>query len=111
MPIGQLHCHRQAECRFSRQCSPPSPVGAADTDGLLMLAAHAELSRGKQTVNDVIILPHPIIDELAVAFGTYHEQWRRFSLRVSDGYLDVDFGAVIESLDRPPGRGLSPSIA
>jgi hypothetical protein len=57
-----------------------------------MLAAHTKLSRGKQAVNDVVILPHTIVDEFTIAFGPDDKQRRRFSLCDSGGHLDVDFG-------------------
>jgi hypothetical protein len=34
-----------------------------------MLASHAELYRSEQAVDDVIILPHAIVDKLTIAFG------------------------------------------
>jgi len=53
--------------RFARR-SPQPPVSARDTDGLLMLATKPQLGGAEQPVDDIIVLPHAIIDELAVAF-------------------------------------------
>ena len=69
-----------------------------------MLAAHTKLGCGKQAVNDVVILPHTIVDELTIAFGPDDKQRRRFSLCDSGRHLDVDFGAVIERRDWSSGR-------
>src|SRR6266404_7853534 len=104
MLIGRLHCHLQADCRFPRPNSPRPPVGTADADGLLMFPAHPELRRGEQTVDDVIILPDTIIDELAIAFGADHKQWWRFSLRNTAGHFDINLGTVIERGNQPPRR-------
>jgi hypothetical protein len=79
MPIGQVHYHRLGGCRFPRPCSPRPSIGPADPHGLLMLSAHAELGRGEQAVNDVVILPDAIIDELTVAFGSDDKQRRRLT--------------------------------
>ena len=46
-----------------------SPVGPADPNGLLMFTAHAKLCCGEQPIDDVVILPHTIIDELTIALG------------------------------------------
>jgi hypothetical protein len=67
MSVGQVHCHRPSESRFHRPRSPRPPVGPADPNGLLMLAARAELGRGEQAVDDAVILPNAIIDELTIA--------------------------------------------
>src|SRR5271168_610566 len=104
MPVGQGHCHRPPVCRLPRLCSPRSPVGPADPNGLLMLAAHTELCRGEQAVDDVIILPHAIVDELTIAFGPDDKQRWRLSLRYTTRHLDIDFRTVIERGDRTPGR-------
>src|SRR3981189_265012 len=103
MPTGQ-HCHRPCEYRFPPSRSPRPPVGPADPNGLLMLAAHAELCRGEQAVDDVVILPHAIIDELTIAFGPDDKQRRRLSFRDSTGHLDVDLRTIVERGDRSPGR-------
>src|SRR5450755_1722315 len=104
MPIGQIRCHRPSEGRFYRPCSPRPPAGPADPNGLLMLATHAELCRGEQAVDDVVILPHAIIDQLTVAFGTDDKQRWRLSFRDSTGHLDVDLRTVVERRDRAPRR-------
>src|ERR1700722_9556913 len=104
MPPGLAHCHVRVGCRVLAPDSPQPPVGAADADGLLMFASHAEFSRGEQSVHNVIVLPHAIIDELTIPLRPDDEQWRRLSLRNPAGHLDVDFGPVVERGDRTPGR-------
>ena len=69
-----------------------------------MFTSHAELSRGEQSVHDVIVLPHAIIDELTIPFRPDDEQWGRLSLRNPAGHLDIDLGAIVECGDRTPGR-------
>src|SRR5712664_2947086 len=103
MPTGQ-HCHRPSEYRFPCPCSPHPPVGPADPNGPLMLAAHAELCRGEQAVDDVVVLPHAIIDELTVTFGSDDEQRRRLSFSDSTGHLDINLRTIVERRDRTPGR-------
>ena len=66
------------------------PVGAADADGLLMLTAHPQLGRGKKPVDDEVVLPHAIIDELTVALGTDDQQRRCLALGDAAGQLDID---------------------
>ena len=68
-----------------------------------MFTSHPEFSRGKQTVYDVIVLSHTIIDELTIPLGADDEQWRGLSLRNAAGHLDVDLGPVVECRDRAPG--------
>src|ERR1700722_1599407 len=104
MPPGLAHCHVRVGCRVLAPDSPQPPVGAADADGLLMFTSHAELSRGEQSVDDVVVLPHAIIDELTIPLRPDDEQWRRLSLRNPAGHLDIDLGPVVESGDRTPGR-------
>src|SRR5258708_35391036 len=103
MPIDQAHCHCPGECRFLRPCSPRPPVGPADPNGLLMLTSHAELCRGEQAVDDVVILPHAIINELTIAFGPDAKQRRPFSFRNSPEPLHVDLLTLIELGDGAPG--------
>src|SRR6266566_9141143 len=103
MPTGQ-HCHRPGEYRFPCPCSPHPPVGPADPNGLLMLAAHAQFSRCEQAVDYVVILPHAIIDQLTVAFWTDDKQRRRLSFRDSTGHLDIDLRTVVERRNRAPWR-------
>src|SRR5580658_8828974 len=99
MPPGLAHCHVPAECRVPVPNSPQPPVGAADADGLLMFTSHAELSRGEQSVHNVIVLPHAIIDELTIPLGPDDEQWRRLSLRNPARHLDIDLGPIVERGD------------
>src|SRR5665213_3587721 len=104
MPPGLAQCRVPAEYRVPAPDSPRPPIGTADADGLLMFTAHAELRCGKQTVDDVVILLHAIIDELTIPLGPDDEQWWGLSLRNATGHLDVDFGPVVERGDRTPGR-------
>src|SRR5215472_1922548 len=89
--------------RFARR-SPQPPVGSGDANGLLMLTTKPQFGSPKQPVDDVVVLPHPIIDELAVAFGSDHEQRRCFALRNPAWHLDIDLGAIIKGGDWPPRR-------
>src|SRR5882724_8288289 len=100
MATDKVHCNCSGECRFPPPRSPCPPIGPADPNGLLMLAAHAQFSRGEQAVDDVVILPDAIIDELTIAFGPDDKQRRRLSLGNTAGHLDVDLRAVIERGDR-----------
>src|ERR1700738_4130199 len=104
MPIGQVHCHRPGECRIPRPCSSHPSVGPADPNSLLMLSAHAEFRCGKQAIDDVVILPHAIIDELTIALRPDDKQWWRLSFRDSTGHLDIDLRTVVERGDWTPGR-------
>src|SRR5450631_308749 len=104
MPPAPTHGRVPAECRIPAPYSSPPPVGAADSNSLLMLAAHAQLGRREQPIDDVIILPHAIVDELPVTFGTDDEQRRRLSLGDTAGHLDIHFGPVIECRDGAPRR-------
>src|SRR5260221_13555053 len=106
MPPRLVHCRVPTEYRVPVPAlnSPHPPVGAADPNGLLMLTAHAEFSCGKQTVDDVVVLPHAVVDELTVAFGADDEQRRGLSPRNAAGHLDIDLGPVVERGDRTPGR-------
>src|SRR6516162_6556794 len=90
--------------RFARR-SPKPPVGSRDANGLLMLATKAQFGGAEQPVDDVVVLPHPIIDELAVAFGSDDEQRRCFALRNPAWHLDIDLGTIIKGRERPP-RGI-----
>jgi len=69
-----------------------------------MLATHAQFRRGEQAIDDVVVLPHPMIDELTIALGPDHKQRRRLSLYDSTGHLDIDFRTVVKRGDRAPGR-------
>ena len=69
-----------------------------------MLATHAQFRRGEQAIDDVVVLPHSMIDELTIALGPDHKQRRRLSLYDSTGHLDIDFRTVVERGDRAPGR-------
>lgn len=69
-----------------------------------MVTTHAQLSRGEHAVDNVIILPHAIVDELTVAFGTDDEQRRSLSLGYPAGHFDIDLGTVIECGERSPRR-------
>ena len=69
-----------------------------------MLATKPQFGGAEQPVDDVVVLPHPIIDELAVAFGSDDEQRRRFALRNPARHLDIDLGSVIKGGERPPRR-------
>src|SRR5260370_35901457 len=94
MPTGQ-HCHRPGEYRFPGPRSPRPPVGSADPNGLLMLAAHAELRCGKQAVVDGVILPHAIIVELTIAFGSDDKQRRSLSLCDFTVHHDIDLLTIV----------------
>jgi len=104
MATARLHYHRPPEGRFPCPYSPRPPIGAADADCLLMLATHAQFRRGEQAIDDVVVLPHSMIDELTIALGPDHKQRRRLSLYDSTGHLDIDFRTVVKRGDRAPGR-------
>src|SRR5258708_16699408 len=106
MPPRLVHCRVPAEYRVPVPAlnAPHPPVGAADPNGLLMLTAHAEFSCGKQTVDDVVVLLHAIIDELTIPLGSDDEQRRGLSLCNAAGHLDINLGPVVERGDRAPGR-------
>ena len=74
-----------------------------------MLATKPQLGGGEQPVDDVVVLPHAIIDELAVAFGPDDEQRRRLALRDPARHLDIDLGPSSKAESGRHG-GLSPSI-
>ena len=40
----------------------------------------AKLSGGEQAIDDVVVAPHPVVDELVLAIRTDHEQRRRLAL-------------------------------
>ena len=69
-----------------------------------MLATKPQLGGAEQPVDDVVVLPHTIIDELAVAFRSDHEQRRRFALRNAPRHFDIDLGSVVKGGERPPRR-------
>ncbi len=83
---------------------PASLITGIRSDLPGQITAHAEFGRCKQTVDDVVVLPHAIVDELAIALGADDEQRRRLSLRDTTGHLDIDLGSVVERGDRAPGR-------
>src|SRR3546814_20697356 len=67
----------------------------------------AQLGGGEQAVDDVVVAPDAVVDELVVACGTDHEQRRRLALVDPSGELDKDLGAVVEGAHRPPGRAVA----
>src|SRR3546814_4842631 len=82
-------------------------VGTADADDLLRIGPQAQLGGGEQAVDDVVVAPDAVVDELVVACGTDHEQRRRLALVDPSGELDQDLGAVVAGGHRPPGRDVA----
>src|SRR5712675_1928485 len=69
------------------------------------MVAETQLRRGKQAIDDHVIGAHPVIDELRrLPFWADDEQWWHLALGNAAGKLDVDFFAVVECVQRPPGR-------
>src|SRR5258708_6372354 len=69
-----------------------------------MFTSHPELSRGEQSVHDVIVLPHAIIDELTIPLRPDDKQRRGLSLGNAAGHLEIDLGPLIECRDPTPRR-------
>src|SRR3546814_3379319 len=72
-----------------------------------MLAAQPQLGRTEQTVDDEIRRPHPVVDQLHIAFGPDHEQRRQLALAAVRRELDVNLVAVVERPQRPPCRRIA----
>ena len=75
-----------------------------------MIAPETKFAGGEQSVDDVVVLACPIVDELGAALGAEDEERRHLALTNAARKLDEDLGAVVEARS---GRqaGVSPSIA
>src|SRR3546814_19213749 len=61
----------------ARSWASRRPFAALNPHDLRMLAAQPQLGRTEQTVDDEIRRPHPVVDQLHIAFGPDHEQRRQ----------------------------------
>ena len=55
---------------------------------LLVLAAEPKLGGAEQPVDHVVVLPHAVVDQLALAVGTEHEERRQLALADAAWHLD-----------------------
>ena len=80
------------------------PIGAGDAHCLLAFPTQAKFGGGEQAIDDVVVLADAVIDELAVAFRSDHEERRRIALGETARHFDIDLGTVIERREWPPRR-------
>src|SRR6185437_12539665 len=79
-------------------------VGADNAYDLLVLAAELEFGPGKKPVHYHVVALDAGVDELAIALGADHPEWRQFALADAARKLDEHLVPVVESAQRPPGR-------
>ena len=93
-----------SQCSLPALCSSRPPIGAGDAHCLLVFPTLAKLGGGEQAIDDVVVLADAVIDELAVAFRSDHEERRRLALGETARHFDIDLRTVIERRERPPRR-------
>jgi hypothetical protein len=69
-----------------------------------MILAETKFGAVEQLIDDVVVPSDAIVDEIARAIGTPHEQGRGFTLSNGGRELDIDMRAVVESAKRLLGR-------
>ena len=72
-----------------------------------MILAETKFGAVEQLIDDVVVPSDTVIDEIAGAIGTPHEQGRSFALGNGRRELDIDMRAVVESAKRLLGRAVT----
>ena len=62
---------------------------------------------GEEPIDDHVVAPDTVIDELTVPFRSDHEERRHLALANPARELDEDLPPVIEGAARPPGRAVA----
>src|SRR6478736_2400852 len=93
---------RDRRFRLGHYPSRPSPIGSDNSNPLLLICAKAKFGGGEQTVGNQDISVDAVVDEFGLAVRTDDEQRRHFTLADPRREFDVDFAAIIISIQRSP---------